>query len=132
MKESASSFCQSGSEGQEAGAHAGLTHPLSGPLGTASSAGSEQAAAQAGRKAVAPLVARFLPELDKYEVVDANDLVVTRPIIGEHSAKAILTTLQRYVLGGGLCLKHLTELYAGRCLSCSQGWMRHTFSAEAR
>lgn len=86
----------------------------------------------AGRKAVAPLVARFLPDLDKYQVVDANDLVVTRPIIGEHSAKAILTTLQRYVLGGGLCLKHLTELYAGRCLSCSQGWMRHTFSAEAR
>lgn len=148
MKDLASSSSQSGGEGQQAGGHAGLEHPAVSPLETVPSAGSGQARGQAvppitarplilsGRGAVAPITARPMlggdPFRSTFEIVDADGLVLTVPLVGQNSVVAIAHMLDLFARGDGLCLLHLTETIGGRCVACMSGWARHLLSAALR
>lgn len=86
-----------------------------------------------GRKAVAPLVTRPVEGIKgSFEILDAQGLVITSPILGLGAASALTYIFNGYVRGDGICLRHLQETFAGRCVPCLNGWMRHTFSVEAR
>lgn len=121
-----SPFSQDG-KSQQAGAHAGLSHPPGGPLDAVHPAGSSQDTG----KAVAPITVHPLGKGD-HELIDATGLVITKRIVGLNSAAAIAGFLNQYIADGGACLRHLAAIHEGRCFACAITAYPHPFSLEYR